>query len=42
VTFTCVPPGSGFRIGIDRNADGYADGDELAAGSDPASADSAP
>jgi hypothetical protein len=42
LTFTCVPPGSGFRIGIDRDADGYADGDELAAGSDPASADSTP
>jgi DNA-binding beta-propeller fold protein YncE/cytochrome c peroxidase len=28
VTFTCVPPGSGYRIGIDRDADGIADGDE--------------
>jgi YVTN family beta-propeller protein len=28
VTFTCVPPGSGVRIGIDRNNDGILDGDE--------------
>ena len=42
LTYTCVPPGSGFRIGIDRDADGYADGDELAAGTDPASANSTP
>jgi hypothetical protein len=42
LTYTCVPPGSGFRIGIDRDADGYADGDERAAGSNPASADSTP
>jgi DNA-binding beta-propeller fold protein YncE len=28
VTFTCVPPGSGVRIGIDRNLDGILDGDE--------------
>jgi hypothetical protein len=27
VTFTCVPPGSGVRIGIDRNLDGILDGD---------------
>ncbi|MFO7562636.1 MAG: hypothetical protein R6X02_08320 [Enhygromyxa sp.] len=36
VTFTCVPPGSGFRLGVDRDADGHRDGDELLAGSDPA------
>jgi DNA-binding beta-propeller fold protein YncE len=36
LTFTCVPVGSGFRIGIDRDADGIADGDELAFGTDPA------
>ncbi len=35
LTFTAVPPGSGWRIGIDRNGDGYPDGDELAAGRDP-------
>lgn len=28
ITFTCVPPGSGVRIGIDRNEDGVLDGDE--------------
>ena len=28
LTFTCVPPGSGTRIGIDRDADGILDGDE--------------
>lgn len=36
VTYTCVPPGSGRRIGIDRDLDGYLDGDELVWGSDPA------
>src|SRR5262249_14448473 len=30
------PPGSGRRIGIDRDGDGFLDGDELDAGSDPA------
>lgn len=35
LTFTCVPPGSGFRVGLDRDADGMADGDELAAGTEP-------
>jgi DNA-binding beta-propeller fold protein YncE len=42
LTFTCVPPGNGFRIGIDRDGDGFADGDELAAGSDPADPRSVP
>jgi DNA-binding beta-propeller fold protein YncE len=28
ITFTCVPPGSGTRIGIDRDEDGVLDGDE--------------
>lgn len=28
LTFTCVPPGSGKRIGIDRDEDGIYDGDE--------------
>ncbi|MFN8543630.1 MAG: hypothetical protein U0807_05425 [Candidatus Binatia bacterium] len=28
LTFTCVPPGSGQRIGIDRDGDGVFDGDE--------------
>ncbi len=42
LTFTCVPPGSGWRLGIDRDGDGYADGDEIAAGSDPANPKSVP
>jgi DNA-binding beta-propeller fold protein YncE len=42
LTWTCVPPGSGWRIGIDRDGDGYADGDELEAGSDPADPTSVP
>ncbi|MGH7787487.1 MAG: hypothetical protein ACRERC_11510 [Candidatus Binatia bacterium] len=36
LTFTCVPPGAGQRIGIDRDEDGYLDGDERDAGTDPA------
>ncbi|WP_437295276.1 hypothetical protein [Sorangium sp. So ce426] len=36
VTYTCVPPGSGTRIGIDRDGDGFLDGDECDAGTDPA------
>lgn len=36
LTYTCVPPGDGVRIGIDRDADGYFDGDERDMGSDPA------
>jgi hypothetical protein len=28
LTFTAVPPGSGRRIGIDRDLDGVLDGDE--------------
>ncbi|WP_420814248.1 hypothetical protein [Polyangium fumosum] len=28
LTFTCVPPGTGERIGIDRDEDGIRDGDE--------------
>jgi hypothetical protein len=42
LTFTCVPPGSGWRLGIDRDGDGFADGDELAAGSSPADPNSVP
>lgn len=38
VTFTCTPPGSGYRLGVDRDGDGHRDGDELLAGSDPANA----
>jgi hypothetical protein len=36
VTYTCVPPGSGERIGVDRDDDGVYDGDEVDAGTDPA------
>ena len=28
VTYTCVPPGSGLRVGLDRDLDGTLDGDE--------------
>jgi hypothetical protein len=37
LTYTCVPPGSGKRIGIDRDADAALDGDELDAGTNPGS-----
>ncbi|WP_437860022.1 hypothetical protein [Sorangium sp. So ce363] len=36
LTYTCTPPGSGYRIGLDRDEDGFLDGDERSAGSDPA------
>jgi len=35
ITVTGVPPGSGHRMGVDRDRDGYLDADELLAGSDP-------
>ena len=35
VTYTCVPPGSGTRIGIDNDGDGYLDGDEIDASTNP-------
>jgi hypothetical protein len=35
LTITGVPVGSGFRMGVDRDRDGYRDGDELLIGSDP-------
>ena len=35
-TYTVVPRGAGRRMGIDRDADGYLDRDELDFGSDPA------
>lgn len=35
MTYTCTPPGSGRRVGIDRDEDGFLDGDEEVAGSDP-------
>jgi DNA-binding beta-propeller fold protein YncE len=42
VTFTCVPPASGPRIGLDRDGDGAGDGDERDAGTDPANSASVP
>jgi DNA-binding beta-propeller fold protein YncE len=36
VTYTCVPLGSGLRLGLDRDGDGRLDGDERDIGSDPA------
>ena len=36
LTYTCAPPGTGLRMGIDRDEDGFYDRDELDAGSDPA------
>ncbi|UQA63587.1 beta-propeller fold lactonase family protein [Polyangium aurulentum] len=42
LTYTCAPPGSGERIGVDRDLDGFLDGDEVAAGSDPADPESTP
>jgi DNA-binding beta-propeller fold protein YncE len=38
LTYTCTPPGSGVRIGIDRDEDGVLDGDEEDAKSGPADA----
>jgi YVTN family beta-propeller protein len=34
-TYTCVPPGSGERIGIDRDGDGAPDATEVDEGTDP-------
>ncbi|HYD50554.1 MAG TPA: hypothetical protein VEB21_19515, partial [Terriglobales bacterium] len=42
LTYTCVPPGSGTRIGLDRDQDGFWNGDEVAEGSDPADPSSFP
>ncbi len=39
-TFTCVPPGTGERLGIDRDEDGLLDGIEAANLTNPASPDS--
>ena len=41
-TYTCVPPGSGERIGVDRDGDGFPDRTEVDAGSDPADPTSIP
>jgi DNA-binding beta-propeller fold protein YncE len=42
LTYTCVPVGSGRRLGVDADLDGYLDGDELAFGSNPRDANSTP
>jgi hypothetical protein len=42
VTVTGVPRGSGTRMGIDRDRDGFLDGDELDAHSDPGNPASTP
>jgi len=42
ITVTGVPLGSGMRMGIDRDRDGYRDADELDAGSDPGNPASIP
>ncbi len=36
LTFTCVPPGEGVRVALDRDGDGFADDDERAAHTNPA------
>jgi len=41
-TWTLVVKGTELRLGIDRDGDGFFDGDELSAGSDPADAGSVP
>jgi DNA-binding beta-propeller fold protein YncE len=42
LTVTGVPPGSGHRMGVDRDRDGFLDGDELLAASDPGNPASTP
>ncbi|WP_245677786.1 YncE family protein [Chondromyces crocatus] len=42
LTYTCVPPGSGVRAALDRDEDGFRDGDELDAFSNPADPSSTP
>ena len=36
ITYTCTPPGNGTRLALDRDMDGVYNGDEIAAGTDPA------
>jgi len=42
ITYLGVPPGSGIRMGIDRDRDGFRDRWEIALGSDPADPNSVP
>lgn len=42
LTYTLVPQGSQTRLGVDRDLDGFLDGDERDAGSDPADSSSVP
>jgi YVTN family beta-propeller protein len=42
LTYTCVPPGSAERLGVDRDDDGFFDRDEIDAGCDPADGGSTP
>jgi YVTN family beta-propeller protein len=42
LTYTCAPPGSGMRIGVDRDGDGAFDADEVDAGTDPGDPASSP
>src|SRR5262249_21971164 len=42
VTYMCVPLGSGMRVGVDRDEDGFLDRDEIDAGRDPADPTSFP
>ncbi|AUX28379.1 MULTISPECIES: hypothetical protein [Sorangium] len=42
LAYTCTPPGSGYRTGVDRDEDGFLDGDERSAGSDLAAPSDTP
>ena len=42
LTYTCAPPGSGTRMGVDRDEDGVLDGDERDMNTDPDNAGSVP
>jgi YVTN family beta-propeller protein len=42
LTFTCTPPGTGNRLALDRDGDGFSDGDEILAHTDPANPASHP
>ena len=42
LTYTCVPPGNGPRLALDRDEDGFYNRDELVAGTNPADAASHP